>query len=361
MKKVFEFIEDACNALDLLSRFYRISYDKSKEVYNEDGVMVDDGLTEELGWNDRDIYAIVAKEDGSRYTFNDACEFLTDKYEESLDIFSEKNRHDGEYFVSLLESQFLNIDEIQRIALIKKIVRSSFYFLMPSNYPLYEAIQSDNTCGIFAYRSFMSDDEIEDYEQKDERRMYKAFPIVAWLIDECCKFLHGVGTLCSDYNIDLQSVVNSVFHTTPATTTLRIDVFDDNLRYKENHEMEGMTEPKIGISEGKKQKLGAPSVRVRVLLIKVLMEQVYAEFGKLDDTVQMRFINSLTGIDKNAINISNGSIKPAFSDIKRIENGLDIEGKTIDSYNKMIDEASSILESIGIEKLSNELKKKKIN
>lgn len=112
MKEMFDFIEDACNALDLLSRFYRISYDKSKEVYNEDGVMVGDGITEELGWTDRDIYATVVKEDGSRYTFNDACEFLTEKYEEFPDIFSEENGRDGEYFVSLLESKFLNIDEI---------------------------------------------------------------------------------------------------------------------------------------------------------------------------------------------------------------------------------------------------------
>lgn len=245
MKEVFEFIEDACNALDLLSRFYRIFYDKSKEVYNEDGSMVDDGFTEELGWDDRDIYGMVAKEDGSRYTFNDACEFLTDKYEESPDIFSEENGHDGEYFVSLLESQFLNIDEVQRIALVKKIVRSSFNFLVPNNYPLYEAIQPDNTYGIFAYRSFMSDEEIEDYEQKDEMGMYKAFPIVAWLIDECCKFLYGVGTLCSDYNIDLQNVVESVFHSTSTTMSLRLNIFGNSIKSEKNNEYLHKKEEKI--------------------------------------------------------------------------------------------------------------------
>lgn len=245
MKDVFEFIEDACNALDLLSRFYRISYDKSKEVYNDDGAMVDDGMTEELGWDDRDVYGMVAKEDGSRYTFNDACESLTDKYEESPYIFSEENEHDGEYFVSLLESQFLNIDEIQRIALIKKIIRSSFNFLIPNNYPLYEAIQPDNTYGIFAYRNFMSDEEIEDYEQKDEMGMYKAFPIVAWLIDECCKFLYSVGTLCSDYNIDLQNIAESVFHSTFTTMPLRLDIFGNSIKYEKNNEYLHKKEEKI--------------------------------------------------------------------------------------------------------------------
>lgn len=245
MKEMFDFIEDACNALDLLSRFYRISYDKSKEVYNEDGVMVDDGITEELGWADRDIYATVVKEDGSRYTFNDACEFLTEKYEEFPDIFSDENGRDGEYFVSLLESQFLNIDEIQRIALIKKIIRSSFNFFMPNSYPLYKTIQSDNTYGIFAYRNFMSDEEIEDYEQKDEIGMYKAFPIVAWLIDECCKFLYGVGTLCSDYNIDLQSVAETVFYSTSTDMSLRFDIFGDSIKFEKNSECAHKKEEKI--------------------------------------------------------------------------------------------------------------------
>lgn len=245
MKEIFDFIEDACSALDLLSRYYRISYDKSKEVYSEDGLMIGDGMTEELGWVDGDIYGMVAKEDGSRYTFNDACEFLTDKYEESPDIFSEENGHDGDYFVSLLESQFLNIDEIQRIALIKKIIRSSFNFLMPNSYPLYEAIQSDNTYGIFAYRNFMSDEEIEDYEQKDEMGMHKAFPIVAWIIDECCKFLYGVGTLCSDYNIDLQSVVEAVFHSTSTTMPLRLDIFGDSIKSEKNNEYLHKKEEKI--------------------------------------------------------------------------------------------------------------------
>lgn len=242
---MFDFIEDACNALDLLSRFYRISYDKSKEVYNEDGVMVGDGITEELGWADRDIYATVVKEDGSRYTFNDACEFLTEKYEEFPDIFSEENGRDGEYFVSLLESQFLNIDEMQRIALIKKIIRSSFNFFMPNSYPLYEAIQSDNTYGMFAYRNFMSDEEIEDYEQKDEMGMYKAFPIVAWLIDECCKFLYGIGTLCSDYNIDLQSVAETVFYSTSTDMSLRFDIFGDSIKSEKNSECVHKKEEKI--------------------------------------------------------------------------------------------------------------------
>lgn len=359
MKEIFDFIEDACCALDLLSRYYRISYDESKIVYSEGGYVIEDGETEELGWGDSDIYSMVAKEDGSRFTFNDACEQLIDKYVESIGLFSEDNKPDGKYYASLIEAQFLKIDETQRKALIKKIVRSSFIFLMPSSYPLYKIIQPNNTYGVFAYRCFMSDEEIEEYEKKDEIGMYKALPIISWLIEECCTFFNTVGTLCSDYDINLLELAKSVFPYT--ILPLRFDVFDDELRYKKNHEKEDITESKTNTPDDKTQKLGAPSVKVRILLIKVLMEQVYSGFGKLDDTVQMRFINSLTGIDKNAKNISNGSIKPAFNAIKEIENGLDTEGKAIDSYNKTIDEASFILESIGVEKLSNELKKKKIS
>lgn len=359
MKEIFDFIEDACCALDLLSRYYNVSYDESKIVYSEDGNMIEDGETEELGWKDRDIYSMVAKEDGSRYTFNDACEQLIDKYVESTDIFNEDNKSDGKYYASLIEAQFLKIDEVQRKALIKKIVRSSFIFLMPSSYPLYEIIQPSNTYGVFAYRCFMSDEEIEEYERKDEIGMHKALPVISWLIEECCTLFNAVGTLCSDYDINLLDIAKSVFSYT--TLPLKFGVFDDDLRYRKNQENEDITESKTNTPEDKTQKLGAPSVKVRILLIKALMEQVYAGFGKLDDTIQMRFINSLTGIDQNVKNISNGSIKSAFNAIKKIENGLDTEGKAIDSYNKTIDEASFILENIGIEKLSNELKKKKIS
>lgn len=281
---MFDFIEDACNALDLLSRFYRISYDKSKEVYNEDGVMVGDGITEELGWTDRDIYATVVKEDGSRYTFNDACEFLTEKYEEFPDIFSEENGRDGEYFVSLLESKFLNIDEIQRIALIKKIIRSSFNFFMPNSYPLYEAIQYDNTYGIFAYRNFMSDEEIEDYEQKDEMGMYKAFPIVAWLIDECCNFLYGVGTLCSDYNIDLQSVAETVFYTTSTDMSLRFDIFGDSIKSERNSECADKKEELI--------KKNGVTIKQKTSAIISLIRA--AGFTSYDNTKMADFISWLT-------------------------------------------------------------------
>lgn len=351
MKEIFNFIEDASNALDLLSRYYRISYDESKIVYSEDGNMIEDGITESLGWADRDIYSMVAKEDGSRYTFNDACEQLIDEYDEVADIFSEENNHGGEYFVSLLESQFLKIDEIQRNALIKKIIRSSFNFLMPNNYPLYEVIQADNTYGVFAYRCFMSDEEIEEYEQKDEIGMYKALPVVSWLIEECCNFFNGVGTLCSDYDINLLDIAKSVFSYT--TLPLRFGVFGV-VNIIGNDTIEQLSINK------KEDKLGAPSVRERIILIKSIMNYVYEGFNSLDDSVQMRFINNLTGIDKNAKSISSGSIKPAFDALKKIENGLDTSSKSITSYNNLINKVSDILVEVGIDKLSDELKKKKI-
>lgn len=128
MEDIFDFIEDACEALDLLSRFYRISYDKSKEIYDNEGRMIDDGITEEIGWSEGDIYNTIENDEGITYTFNDACEHLTEKYEENIDAFIDMGEETGAHFISLLESKFLTIDEMQRIALIRKIVRTSFAF-----------------------------------------------------------------------------------------------------------------------------------------------------------------------------------------------------------------------------------------
>lgn len=108
------------------------------------------------------------------------------------------------------------------------------------------------------------------------------------------------------------------------------------------------------------RKLGAPSVKERVILIKTLVNYVYPEFSRLDDAAQQRFINQMTGIDQNARNISNGSIKNAFDELKNIENGGEVSSKKVDVYNKYIDNVSNILADIGIEKLANEIKKKKI-
>jgi hypothetical protein len=229
MENIFDFIEDACEALDLLSRFYRISYDKSKEIYDNEGRMIDDGITEEIGWSEGDIYNTIENDEGITYTFNDACEHLTEKYEENIDAFIDMGEETGAHFISLLESKFLTIDEMQRIALIRKIVRTSFAFFLPSNYVLYESIQEDSTCCLFKHRNFMPDDEAEEYEEKDEKGMYKALSFVTWLINECCIFLSGVGTLCSDYNINLQEITISVFRLTTTDNPLKFDILGDNI------------------------------------------------------------------------------------------------------------------------------------
>lgn len=284
MKEMFDFIDDACNALDLLSRYYRIDYDKSKEIYNKDGVMVDDGIIEELGWSDRDIYNIIKKEDGSKFTFDDACESLTTKYEEITDEYDEENVHDGAYFVSLLELQFLNIDEIKRIALIRKIVRSSFIFLIPKNYPLYEVIQPCNTVGIFSYRDDdMSDAEIEDYEQK--LGIHKSFHIISWLIDEYCNFLYGLGTLCSDYNIDLQDIVVNVFHVTKEDMPFRLDVFGDDILPKKGDEI-----------LNKKNEKNIASANMRYDVIRALLKA--SGWKGADNTKIAGFMGWLTGSSK---------------------------------------------------------------
>lgn len=121
-----------------------------------------------------------------------------------------------------------------------------------------------------------------------------------------------------------------------------------------------MTECEERETSKKRAKLGAPSVKERIILIKTLVNSVYPGFNILDDSVQMRFINNLTGIDKDAKNLSCGSIQKAFNVLKKIENTLESGDKAIINYNESIDKVSNILMEVGIEKLAEEIKKKKI-
>ena len=334
MEEIFEFIEDASCALDLLSRYYRISYDESKIVYAEDGNMIDDGETEELGWRDSDIYSMVAKEDGSRYTFNDACEQLINKYVESTDIFSEDNKSDGRYYASLIETQFLKIDEVQRKALIKKIVRSSFIFLMPSSYPLYEIIQPSNTYGVFAYRCFMSDEEIEEYERKDEIGMYKALPMISWLIEECCNFLNAVGTICSDYDMNLLDVAKSVFSYT--TLPLRFDVFGDDVKLlKNSDDAQGQTNQ----SKKKQSKKRVASMPQQWDFLYAILHEIGWNKGAWNNTDIADFASFLFGCN-------NQNIRSLLSN----------DDRTDETKMKSADIIGEYLNKIGLDRIAQKIK-----
>lgn len=209
LEKIFDFIENACVAFDLFSGYYRISYDKSKERYDDEGQMIDDGFIIETGWRDSDpLYGT---------TFDNACKCFVD------DLFDKLERDDiGDYFVSLLSFHFLSIDEIQRIALMKSIVRKSFCFFIHGNYTLFSLEDR-------IFNHLMSVYKTYDGRKLKDNKMYTSLCLVTELINEYYSFLNGITTLCSDYDINLHEIAVSVFDSTSINASLRLDILCDNI------------------------------------------------------------------------------------------------------------------------------------
>lgn len=349
MNEFIGLMRDASWALSLFSQYYRgerVKKATEKRIINgvEEELVVDDGIRIRIGWNDWRAEA--------NMTLNDAFRELIQKYGEYVCY------ENGDYvnrLVDTFENILLGYGAEQRMYVIRSIISESREFLLNPgrNRFLSESLFSIDTEEKLIYNATGTDEEVIIYDSDDKLDVFDAVYVASWLIITARDLLVHFGEMCRNFGIPLKNEILNIIkveeHTELIDFTL-VGIEEDQTIINTYKTVE---------NKFSDAKLGSPSVRERIMLLKMLICEVYPEFTRLDETVQMEFFNDLTGIDRNARRIANGQIKPAFYSLKDIENDSDKEGKNIINYNNLLDNISDIFKKYGMNTLSDKAKNKK--
>lgn len=353
MNECIELIRDAIWALRLFSQYYRwekVNEITKKRVINgiEEELVVDDGIRIRIGWDSECCPWRI--EDNE--TLNDAFQELIQKY--GGDKFPESIDHvDG--LLDTLENELLGYSSEQRMYVIRRIISESRELLLPPdrNSFLYESLCQINAREEFVYNANGTDEKIVIYGSDDTLGVFEAVSIASWLLITVKDILANFGEMCRNFEIPLKDEILKIIKVEE-----RIELIDFTLVGIEENQT-NTNAYKTVENKLSDTKLGSPSVRERIMLLKMLICEVYPDFIRLDGTVQMKFFNDLTGIDRNAKRITNGQIQLAFNSLKRIENDSDKEGKNIIEYNNSLDRISDIFKEYGMNALSDKAKRQK--
>lgn len=309
MERVYRFLNEANQHINTLFNYF---------VYVKDGENYKFELaTPSFAYTDAEYYNLFSLQ--------------IEKLQRDFESRGTKNTKEfADYLIQIVENRLCEVDEVQRKMIATHIINdSSLFFTINGN--IFIDIREKHWDSIFDELDIMAED----------------FSYIRFYTDTIEYFIDKIITLFEAGNINLYDILKKCLGNGISELTNHFNVNKGNEVVKEVESDDVNVRCEL-------------TVRERLIALKYMINYIYLGFKELSDTDQMIFINNITGINGKATTIKNGSMYKPYKDIKKMETGINLKDAEVESYNKSIDKISALYEKAGIEKLSKEIKKKKI-